>query len=255
VLLIDDVQFLEGKAHTEEEFFHTFNALYETGGQIVLSCDRPPAALSKLAERLRDRFEWGLRVGLEPPDLPTRVALLDHLVARAGAADAPAPDVLREIARRVPTNFRRLEGALVRITALASISDTPPTPELVRSVFEQHPSADAPLGPPGSPQAREPTVTDVQEAVCAVLHLSSDELLSTRRTPRIVRARQLAMYLARDLTGLSLSRIGSSFGRDHTTVYHAIQKVSASLEPGSDLHSDLDQAKALLAQAHRRATP
>ena len=245
VLLIDDVQFLEDKPHTEEEFFHTFNALYEAGGQLVLSCDRPPEALSRLAERLRDRFEWGLRVELSPPDLRTRITLLEHL-ASSSDRGAPPPDALREIALRVPTNFRRLEGALVRVIALASLGDEAPTPGLVRRVFDNHPSPDAPLGRYASRDRKVPSVGEIQEAVCAVLHLSLDELLSTRRTPRIVRARQLAMYLARDITGLSLARIARDFNRDHSTVLHAIRRVEAGLEPGSDVHETLDKSRALL---------
>jgi chromosomal replication initiator protein len=245
VLLIDDVQFLEGKPHTEEEFFHTFNALYEAGGQLVLSCDRPPEALSRLAERLRDRFEWGLRVELTPPDLRTRITLLEHL-ATVNGGDQPPPEALREIALRVPANFRRLEGALVRIVALASISGNDPTPELVRSVFAVHPHPDAPLSQHPRGAGAEPSVADVQEAVCAVLHLSRDELLSARRTPRIVRARQIAMYLSRDVTGLSLARIAAQFNRDHSTVMHAIRKVDSGLEPGSDTHRVVEKSRALI---------
>ena len=249
VLLIDDVQFLEDKPHTEEEFFHTFNALYEAGGQLVLSCDRPPEALSRLAERLRDRFEWGLRVELSPPDLRTRITLLQHL---AGAApdDSPPPETLREIAARVPTNFRRLEGALVRVTALASLSGHEPTPELVREVFEQLPNPDAPLGPRDPHRCPAPTIADVQEAVCAVLHLSRDDLLSTQRTARVSSARQLAMYLSRELTGLSLARIAEAFRRDHSTVVYAIRRVESTLEPGSDTHQALNKCRGLLGGAN-----
>lgn len=245
VLLIDDVQFLEDKPHTEEEFFHTFNALYETGGQLVLSCDRPPEALSRLAERLRDRFEWGLRVELAPPDLRTRITLLEHLAGRE-EEDCPPAETLREIAVRVPTNFRRLEGALVRITALASLADEEATPELVRDVFDPYPRPDTPLSPTDPRGRPAPTVADVQEAVCAVVHLSRDELLSTRRTPRVSRARQLAMYLSRDVTGLSLARIAEEFRRDHSTVVYAIRRIEASLEPGSDTHQVLDKSRDLL---------
>ncbi len=248
VLLIDDVQFLEDKPHTEEEFFHTFNALYEAGGQLVLSCDRPPEALSRLAERLRDRFEWGLRVELTPPDLPTRITLLE-LLADANERDAPTSDALREIAARVPTNFRRLEGALVRVVALGSISGRQATVELVRSVFDQHPHPDAPLRPPPGAPTRAPSVAAVQEAVCSVLHLSLDELLSPRRTPQIVRARQLAIYLSRELTRLPVAQIAREFNRDHSTILYAIRRVESSLEPGSDTHRVLDKSRALLGGA------
>ena len=252
VLLIDDVQFLEDKPHTEEEFFHTFNALHEAGGQLVLSCDRPPEALSRLAERLRDRFDWGLRVELTAPDLRTRMMLLEHLASR-DPGDAPSPDALREIAVRVPSNFRRLEGALVRVVASASISGQEPSPDLVRSVFEQHPDPDRPLSPPQRSGRAEPSVAEVQQAVCAVLHLSVDEMLSTRRTPEIARARQLAMYLSRETTGLTLKSIAAQFDRDHSTVLYAVRRVEQSLGPGSDTQRALDKSRELLARAG--ATP
>ena len=247
VLLIDDVQFLEDKPHTEEEFFHTFNALHEAGGQLVLSCDRPPEALSRLAERLRDRFDWGLRVELAAPDLRTRITLLQHLAGRE-PSDAPQPDALHEIAVRVPSNFRRLEGALVRVIARASISGQSPTPGLVREVFEQHPETAAPLSPPERSDPGEPSVAEVQQAVCAVLHLSVDDMLSMRRTPQIARARQIAMYLSREATGLTLKSIAREFNRDHSTVLHAIRRVEASLEPGSDSQRALDKSRELLAR-------
>jgi chromosomal replication initiator protein len=250
VLLIDDVQFLENKPQTEEEFFHTFNALYETGGQIVLSCDRPPEALSRLAERLRDRFEWGLRVELSPPDLRTRITLLEHLAAhqqsKAGPEHPPPADALREIAMQVPANFRRLEGALIRVVALSSISGEPPTAELVRRVFERESRPASLAAPLAEADRTAPTIHAVQDAVCAVLHLSRDDLLSPSRAPRITRGRHLAMYLARDITGLSLADIARAFKRDHSTVIHAIRRVEASLEPGTETHRDLEESRALL---------
>ena len=254
VLLIDDVQFLEDKPHTEEEFFHTFNALHETGGQLVLSCDRPPEALSRLAERLRDRFDWGLRVELAAPDLRTRITLLQHLANRE-PADAPQPDALREIAVRVPSNFRRLEGALVRVVARASISGQSPTPGLVSEVFEQHPKAGAPLSPPHRSAPGEPSVAEVQQAVCAVIHLSVDDMLSSRRTPKIARARQLAMYLSREATGRTLKSIAHEFNRDHSTVLHAIRRVEGSLEPDSDTQRALEKSRELLARPASEGSP
>jgi chromosomal replication initiator protein len=253
VLLIDDVQFLEDKPHTEEEFFHTFNALHEAGGQLALSCDRPPEALSRLAERLRDRFDWGLRVELAAPDLRTRITLLQHLANRE-PSDAPEAEALREIAVRVPSNFRRLEGALVRVVARASISGQSPTPGLVREVFEQHPKAGAPLSPPLRSDPGEPSVAEVQQAVCAVLHLSVDDMLSSRRTPQIARARQLAMYLSREATGRTLKSIAHEFNRDHSTVLHAIRRVEGSLEPDSDTQRALDKSRELLARPDSRGS-
>ncbi len=243
VLLIDDVHFLEDKARTEEEFFHTFNALHEAGSQIVLSSDRPPSDLSRLAERLRDRFEWGLHAELAAPDLPTRIALLWRLVSEGPLEDL-ASEILRELAAQVPGNVRRLEGALTRVTAVASLTSRPIDAQLIHEVLGK-PRADfvdAPLDP-----AAAPSVAAIQDAVCAVLHLSRDELLSSSRTPRIARARQLAMYLARDLTDLSLAQIAREFNRDHSTVIHAIRRVNRELTPDSTLHREANEARALLA--------
>lgn len=238
-LLIDDVQVLEGKPRTEEEFVHTFNALFGAGKQIVLSGDRPPAALSQLAERLRDRFQWGLEVELEPPDLRTRTALLWRMAARS-APELPEPRVLQEIAGQVPGNVRLLEGAMTRVVALASVLSEPITTPLVRRALQSGgPHAPAP-GPDG------PSVVTIQEAVSTVLGVPRRELLSTRRTPRVARARQLAMYLTRELTPLSLAQIAREFDRDHSTVLHAIRSVSQRLEPGSETANALHRVRANL---------
>jgi chromosomal replication initiator protein len=225
-LLIDDVQVLEGKRRTEEEFVHTFNTLHAAGKQIVLSSDRPPAALSQLAERLRDRFDWGLRVELEPPDLRTRTAVLWRIASDAHP-DLPDPTVLQEIASAVPDNLRVLEGAMTRVMAMGSLLSEPITPPLVRRALGG--GEGAPV-----PRAEPPSLSAIQEAVCAVNGLTKEELLSARRSPRIARSRQLAMYMARELTPLSLTEIARGFDRDHTTVLHAIRSVSSRLEPGSE---------------------
>jgi chromosomal replication initiator protein len=241
-LLIDDVQFLENKPQTEEEFFHTFNALYESGSQIVLSSDRPPQALSRLAERLRDRFEWGLCAELGEPDLRTRVAVLTRLATRA-APDLPAGEaaaVLREIAARAPANLRRLEGALTRVIAFASMMGKPATPELVRQLLDSAP--DRTGADESAP--RRGGVEDVQEAVCAVLHLSRDDLLSTRRSPPIVRGRQLAIYIARLRLSLSLNDLAQSFRRDRATILHSVRAIERDLGPQT-------QTTAALAEIHR----
>jgi chromosomal replication initiator protein len=228
-LLIDDVQFLENKPQTEEEFFHTFNALYEAGSQIVLSSDRPPAALSRLAERLRDRFEWGLCAELGQPDARTRLAVLTRLAADAipDLSHEDAAAVLREIAARAPSNLRRLEGALTRVVAFASMMGRPPTPELVRQVL----SSIAESGDSTDP--RPESVEAVQEAVCGVLHVSRDELLSARRKPAIVRARQLAIYTARLRLSLSLNDLAHAFERDRATILHSLRTVERDLTPGT----------------------
>jgi chromosomal replication initiator protein len=237
-LLIDDVQVLEGKERTEEEFVHTFNTLYGAGKQIVLSSDRPPEALSRLAGRLRDRFLWGLRVELERPDLRTRIALLWRLASDA-ERDLPEPAVLQEIATRVPENVRVLEGAMTRVLAVASLLSEPLSMPLVRRALGEG-------GGPPAQAAEPPTLGAIQEAVCAVSSLTRQELLSPRRSARVVRARQLAMYLARELTPLSLTEIARGFDRDHTTVLHAVRSVSARLEPGSETAETVHRVRAAL---------
>ena len=237
-LLIDDVQVLEGKERTEEEFVHTFNTLHAAGKQIVLSSDRPPEALSKLAERLRDRFNWGLRVELEAPDLRTRVAVLWRL-ASSSYPELPDPSVLQEIATSVPDNVRVLEGAMTRVMAMASLLSEPLTTPIVHRALGK--GAGEPV-----PTAEPPSLTAIQDAVCAVSGLTRNELLSPRRSPRIARSRQLAMYLARELTPLSLSEIARAFDRDHTTVMHAIRSVSSRLEPGSETAETIHRVHASL---------
>jgi chromosomal replication initiator protein len=242
-LLIDDVQVLEGKQRTEEEFVHTFNTLYAAGKQIVLSSDRPPDALSRLAERLRDRFQWGLCVEIEPPDLRTRLAVLLRMSSEA-RLDVPEAAALRELAAAMPGNVRRLEGALTRAAALASLLSEPLTVPLVRQALGRR----GDLGDAHAPRAAgsTPTVRAIQDAVSAVHGIDRDELLSPSRTPRVSRARQLAMYLTRELTPLSLSAIANEFSRDHTTVLHAVRAVGSRLEPGSETEGAVHRVRHLL---------
>ena len=237
VLLVDDVQFLEEKRQTEEEFFHTFNTLHSRGSQIVLSSDRPPAELARLAERLRDRFEWGLCAQLGPPDLRTRTTLLQRLAGDAGIEE-PDPAVLTEIASRVPANVRRLEGALNRVLAFSSMMDQPLTPELVRDVLAA-PGAAHPAQDPDE----SPTLGQIQEAVCTVLHLSSDDLLSRKRNAHAVRGRQLAIHLARERLGLSLGELASAFDRDRATILHSLRHVERELVPESEISAALEQVQ------------
>ena len=235
-LLIDDVQFLEGKPRTEDEFFHTFNELYSMGSQIVLSSDRPPEAMERLSERMRDRFAWGLMVEMQGPDLPTRIALLRRLAAEH-ALGIPDLDVLRQIAIAAPQNLRRLEGALTRVTAFASLVDEPPSPELVRRALGSSASpSPAPPPPPASDELER-----IQRAVCDVLHLAPADMRSKRRTASAVRGRQLAMYVARRQTDLSLAEIARGFDRDHSTVLHSIHRVERDLETGGDVHKALER--------------
>jgi chromosomal replication initiator protein len=225
-LLIDDVQILEGKKHTEEEFVHTFNTLHAAGKQIVLSSDRPPDALESLADRLRDRFDWGLRVELEPPDVRTRIAVLWRIAS--DSSQVAEPGILQEIAANVPSNVRALEGALTRVMALASLLREPMSPPLVRRALGR-PSAEV-----AAPTAEPPTLDAIQEAVCSVYGIRRDDLLSSSRATKVVRARQMAIYLARELTGMSHAEISRGFQRDHSTVAHAIRAVEGKLEPGSE---------------------
>jgi chromosomal replication initiator protein len=223
VLLLDDVQFLERKTKTEEEFFHTFNALHDGGRQIVLSSDRPPHDLQALEDRLRERFEAGLVADVKPPELATRMAILrkrvhhDHI-------ELDDEHTLAEIAERVDSNIRALEGALIRVVAFSSLTGRPLTAQLAREVLDSlYPRTSA----PGRGRA---TVSAIQLATCEHFNLSADELLSPARVARIAWPRQVAMYLARELTGESLPAIGRQFGgRDHTTVLHAWRRTTARI--------------------------
>jgi chromosomal replication initiator protein len=224
VLLLDDVQFLERKTKTEEEFFHTFNALHDGGRQIVLTSDRPPTDLQALEDRLRERFAAGLVADIEPPDLPTRLVILrkraqyDHIaIADEGA--------LEVVAERIQSNVRALEGALIRIVAFSSLTGRPFTSELAHEVLTRL--------YPHAPSAGHPThrsVDEIQAAACEQFGLSPTELLSASRTARIAWPRQVAMYLARELTDESLPAIGRRFGgRDHTTVLHAWRRTKTRI--------------------------
>ena len=238
VLLIDDVQFLEGKARTEDEFFHTFNELYAQGSQIVLSSDRPPEAMERLSERMRDRFAWGLTVELQGPDPATRITLLRRLAAEHGI---PVPDleVLQQIAGAAPGNLRRLEGALTRVTAFASMLGEVPTRRPRPQGARQRRTSRSTRVPVRAPAAER--LERIQKAVCDVLHLSLADMRSPRRAPNLVRGRQLAMYVARNQTDLSLAEIARGFDRDHSTVLHSIRRVERDLEPGSDIHRALER--------------
>jgi chromosomal replication initiator protein len=251
-LLIDDVQALEGKPATEAEFVDTFNALHRAGKQIVLSSDRPPEALEHLAERLRDRFHWGLTVELQSPDIRTRLALLWRMTT-AIPLPLDEPTALAAIASTVPENMRRLEGAMTRVAALGSVLSEPLTHDLVNRA----------LGP-GKPQeetSRAPgpiSIPAIQQAVAGATNVPLDHLLSTSRAPRVSRARQIAMYLTRDLTTASLATIAGTFKRDHTTVRHAIRAVEGRLEPGSETSATISRAREILGTGpdpHNRSVP
>jgi chromosomal replication initiator protein len=246
-LLIDDVQALEGKLKTEEEFVDTFNALHLAGKQIVLSSDRPPEALEQLAERLRDRFHWGLTVELAPPDVRTRVALLWRMTT-ALPLSLDDPGALAAIAASVPENVRRLEGAMTRVAALGSMLSEPLTHGLVDRALGSGVRGGAPAG---QADLRIDAITD---AVAQASRVDSAQLTSSSRAPRITRARQAAIYLTHELTDASLAGIARAFGRDHATIRHAIRAVEGRLEPGSDTARTIEDARAILGISRRSAS-
>ena len=222
VLLVDDIQFLEGKERFQEEFFHTFNTLYEAGRQIVISSDRPPKEIATLEERLRSRFEWGLITDIQPPDLETRIAILRKKVTTDGIA-VTDPEVLTFIAGRVTTNIRELEGALTRVVAFSSLTGLPLDVDLAEQVLRDL--------FPSSGDLPEVTIGRIQEAVCDRFSLTVQELVSQRRSQAVAYPRQVAMYLSRELTDASLPKIGKEFGgRDHTTVLHANAKITRMIK-------------------------
>jgi chromosomal replication initiator protein len=215
VLLIDDIQFLEGKIQTQEEFFHTFNTLHNANKQIVISSDRPPKRLEALEDRLRNRFEWGLITDVQPPDLETRIAILRKKAATERLT-AP-PDVLEFIASKIQTNIRELEGALIRVTAFASLNRQPVDLSLTEIVLKD-------LIPEGGEPEINAALIIAQTGT--YFGLPIDDLCGGSRSRVLVTARQIAMYLCRELTELSLPKIGQQFGgRDHTTVMHADRKI------------------------------
>ena len=224
VLLIDDVQFLQRKVKTEEEFFHTFNALHETGGQLVLTCDRLPADMAALEERMLERFQAGLVAELSPPDLATRLAILRKRVKHDGI-ELRDDAALHAIAHRVGTDARTLEGALIRVVAYHSHTRRPIDRALVEEALGGL-YGTARGTAPGAP----PTIERVQELVCGAFEIGREELLSSARGRKVAWARQVAMYLARRHTDATLPAIGERFGgRNHTTVLHACRKVSERL--------------------------
>jgi chromosomal replication initiator protein len=219
VLLIDDIQFLEGKTQTQEEFFHTFNTLHNANKQIVLTSDRPPKRLEALEDRLRNRFEWGLITDVQPPDLETRIAILRKKAAM-DRLTAP-PDVLEFIASKIQTNIRELEGALIRVTAFANLNKQEVDMTLAEIVLKD-------LIPEGGEP--EITATLIIAQTASYFGLTIDELTGPSRGRHLVMARQIAMYICRELTDLSLPKIGAQFGnRDHTTVMYADRKINQLL--------------------------
>ena len=215
VLLIDDIQFLAGKVQTQEEFFHTFNALHNANKQVVITSDLPPKRLTDFEGRLRSRFEWGLITDVQVPDLETRIAILRK---KAILERMTAPDeVLEYIATRITSNIRELEGGLIRVTAFASLNRNPVDLALAETVLKD-------VVP--NPDAVQITVATIQRETADYYSLTIDDLCGASRSRQLVTARQIAMYLCRELTEMSLPKIGQAFGgRDHTTVMHADRKI------------------------------
>ena len=234
VLMVDDIQFLTGKTGTQEEFFHTFNALHTAGKQIILSSDKPPREIAKLEERLRSRFEWGLIADISKPDLETRVAILQRKAEEELLR--VDTDVLTMIAERVSSNIRELEGCLTRLVAYSSLTGRPVDRQLAEDALKEIFARSEP---------RHVTCEDVMDAVAAYYSVTVDDLKSPRRSRDVAVPRQIAMYIARELVGAPLTLIGDAFGgRDHSTVNHACQKVASEIKTAPSLNnlvSDLMQ--------------
>ena len=240
LLLIDDVQFFEHKERIQEEFFHTFNSLYEAGSQIVMSSDRPPREIATLEERLRSRFEWGLITDIQPPDLETRIAILRKKV-KSDQIEIRDTELLTFIASRVSTNIRELEGALTRVVAFASLTGRPMTVDLAQDVLKD-------VFPQG--EVAQVTIERIQEVVCERFSVTMAELTSDRRSQNIVYPRQVAMYLSRELTDSSLPKIGKEFGgRDHTTVIHATSKIARLIREDRSVYNLIQELTARVRQA------
>lgn len=226
-LLIDDIQFIAGKESTQEEFFHTFNTLHSSGGQIVLTSDRPPKAILTLEDRLRSRFEWGLLADIQPPDLETRIAIL-RFKADSQHAEVPS-DVMEFIARRAQNNIRELEGALTKVIAHSAMLRQPITLELAKEALQDIVSRQAEL-----------TVVQVIAAVAKFYRMTEEVLVGRGRSKDVAAARHMAMYLAREETGASLPQIGEALGgRDHTTVMHGWEKIAMNIEQNDKLRREM----------------
>lgn len=239
VLLIDDVHFLRNKEGTQEELFHTFNELYGNSKQIVLSSDRPPEELQGLQDRLISRFRWGLVVDIQPPDLETRMAILREKARRRGVT---VPDTILEmIASRITTNVRDLEGALIRVIAYLELGQGPLTPEVLESIL------------PKEERPQKLTIQAIKEEVAAYYRVPLEELDGPSRKKEVAFARQIAIYLARELTDSSFPALGRAFGgRDHTTAMHAYQKVQELLKETPLLRAEIDELKGRLLTKYSR---
>ncbi|WP_111511353.1 chromosomal replication initiator protein DnaA [Mycobacterium kyogaense] len=239
VLLVDDIQFIEGKDGIQEEFFHTFNTLHNANKQIVISSDRPPKQLATLEDRLRTRFEWGLITDVQPPELETRIAIL-RKKAQMDRLDVP-DDVLELIASRIERNIRELEGALIRVTAFASLNKTSIDKSLAEIVLRDLISDSSTM---------QISTAAIMAATAEYFETSIDELRGPGKTRALAQSRQIAMYLCRELTDLSLPKIGQAFGRDHTTVMYAEKKIRGEMAERREV---FDHVKELTTRIRQRA--
>ncbi len=230
VLLVDDIQFIAGKEGTQEEFFHTFNALHEANKQIIISSDRPPKEIPTLEDRLRSRFEWGLIADIQAPDLETRIAILRK---KANIENIEVSDeVMQYIATMIQSNIRELEGALIRVVAYSSLTNKEITVELAEEALKDIISNNKP---------RQITVDLIKEEVSNNFNIKMEDFNSKKRTRAIAYPRQIAMYLTRELTDLSLPKIGDEFGgRDHTTVIHACDKISTEISQDNEIKEKIE---------------
>ncbi|QSZ27370.1 chromosomal replication initiator protein DnaA [Aceticella autotrophica] len=231
ILLIDDIQFIAKKERTQEEFFHTFNTLHEANKQIIVSSDRPPKEIPTLEDRLRSRFEWGLIADIQPPDYETRIAILKKK-AQNDNLEIP-DDVLAYIAEKIPSNIRELEGALIRIVAFSSLTKANIDTELAKDALKDLISN----------KTRQITIKLIQEEVCKFFNIRYEDFKSKKRTKTIAYPRQMAMYLSREMTDLSLPKIGEEFNKDHTTVIHAYEKISNDIKNDDTLKKQIDELK------------
>ena len=231
VLLVDDIQFIAGKERTQEEFFHTFNTLYEANKQIIISSDRPPKEIPTLEDRLRSRFEWGLIADIQAPDFETRIAILKK---KADMENLNVPnEVMAYIANKIQSNIRELEGALIRIVAFASLANVEINVDLASEALKDIIS---------NKNSKQITVNLIQDIVANYYNLRIEDFKSKRRTRNVVYPRQIAMFLTRKLTDLSLPKIGEEFGgRDHSTVIHAYEKINTELEKNDSLKETMEE--------------
>jgi len=237
ILLIDDIQFLAGKESTQEEFFHTFNYLHDNRKQIIITSDRPPKEITKLEERLRSRFAWGLITDVQPPDFETRVAILRKKMA-AELVTVP-DDIILFIAEEVKTNIRELEGALIRVVAYALLEEKIMTLEMAKSVLKDMVKE----------VAHNISIEKIQKSVAGFFNVSLSELKAKRRNRNIVYPRQIAMYLSRQLTNRSLPEIGNAFGgKDHTTVLHSCKKIEGEIVDNNEMKDTIDRLTTALKQ-------